>query len=153
MDKYDGKVGVVNHIRSDGLLDISFGDRLDYTYLPAWVDKVDEVKEVDPYLKDQHEPGAKLDAGKNRLGLVLLGFPRALQAVSEVGTYGAKKYTEGGWEKVPNGQQRYTDALLRHLLKEATGEELDPETEFLHAAHTAWNALARLELILRGKIN
>lgn len=105
--------------------------------------------ESDPLGKSANEPGAKLDAGKNRLGLVLLDFSRALQAVGEVGTYGANKYSDSGWISVPNGEARYTDALLRHLMKEAAGEECDEDTGLRHAAHAAWNALARLDLMLR----
>lgn len=105
--------------------------------------------EFEPQSKNQHEPGAKLDAGKNRLGLVLFGFARALQEVGKVGTYGANKYTDNGWTEVPDGERRYTDAMLRHLLREASGEERDPDTGLHHAAHSAWNALARLDLALR----
>jgi hypothetical protein len=105
--------------------------------------------ETDPHGKEAHQAGAKLDHGKNRLGLVLGGFPRALQAVGEVGTMGASKYTDSGWKQVVNGEQRYTDALLRHLMKEFTGEINDKESQLKHAAHLAWNALARLELILK----
>ena len=105
--------------------------------------------EKDPTGKDPHEAGAKLDANKNRMGLVLLGFSRALAAVSAVGTYGANKYTDNGWMSVPNGVNRYTDALLRHILSEASGELTDKDTGLLHAAHTAWNALARLDLMIR----
>ena len=102
--------------------------------------------EKDPFGFDQHEPGAKLDAGKPMAGL-LLDMGRALKAVAEVGTFGAAKYTRGGWLQVPNGQQRYTDALLRHLLDEATSNT-DKDSGLRHAAHAAWNALARLELEL-----
>ncbi|WP_374492785.1 dATP/dGTP diphosphohydrolase domain-containing protein [Brachymonas sp.] len=104
--------------------------------------------ETDPHGRNPHQPGAKLDAGKNRLGLVMQGFPRALQAVGHVATYGAEKYTPDGWKSVPNGIERYTDAMYRHLLAEATGELQDQDTRLLHAAHAAWNALARLELLL-----
>jgi len=107
--------------------------------------------EADPNGKSANEAGAKLDAGKNRLGLVLFGFSRALQAVGEVGTYGANKYTDNGWMEVPNGEQRYSDAMLRHLLKEASGEMRDKDTGLHHAAHAAWNALARLDLMLRAQ--
>ena len=105
--------------------------------------------EKDPLGKDAHESGAKLDANKNRMGLVLLGFSRALAAVSAVGTYGANKYTDNGWVSVPNGVNRYTDAMLRHMLSEASGELTDKDTDLLHAAHAAWNALARLDLMIR----
>lgn len=107
--------------------------------------------EHDPSGKAPSTPGAKLDAGKNRLWLVLGAFTHALQQVGRVGTFGAGKYTDDGWLSVANGEQRYTDALLRHLLREAEGEAKDPDSELLHASHAAWNALARLELMLRKK--
>jgi hypothetical protein len=37
-------------------------------------------------------------------------------------------------------------------MKEWMGEERDPELLVLHAAQDAWNALARLELMLRQKV-
>jgi hypothetical protein len=95
---------------------------------------------------DAHTPGAKLDAGKNRLGLVLGSFAKALWAVGEVGTYGANKYTEDGWKQVPDGETRYTDALYRHLLAEAGGEVLDTESGLPHLYHACWNILAILEI-------
>lgn len=101
---------------------------------------------TDPNGIPQHAPGAKLDAGKVRLGLVLGHFSKALWAVGEVGTYGAKKYTDAGWRVVPDGVQRYEDAMLRHFLKLQQGEENDPESGMSHRAHMAWNALAVLEL-------
>lgn len=107
--------------------------------------------EKDPTGRSAHEPGAKLDAGKNRLGLVLGGFARALREVGWVGTYGANKYTPDGWIEVPNGVERYTDALHRHLLEEKAGAACDIDTGLLHAAHAAWNALARLDLMIRER--
>lgn len=107
------------------------------------------MSEVDPNGKAANESGSKLDAGKNRLSLVLFGFSRALKAVGEVGTYGANKYTDNGWMEVPDGERRYSDAMLRHLLQEASGERCDQDTGLLHAAHAAWNALARLDLMIR----
>ena len=91
----------------------------------------------------------KHDSGKIRPSLVILSMSRALQAVSEVGTFGAEKYTDDGWREVPDGVRRYTDAMLRHQLAEASGEVNDPESGLPHAAHIAWNALARLDLMLR----
>jgi hypothetical protein len=105
--------------------------------------------EQDPTGLNPHTPGAKLDAGKTRLGLVLGGFARALEQVGRVGTMGAQKYTDEGWVSVPGGIDRYTDAMYRHLLKESMGVHFDPSTDLLHAAHTAWNALARLDLMIR----
>jgi hypothetical protein len=106
------------------------------------------MSDHDPTGRDQHEPGAKLDALKPRPALVMGGFSRALMAVSHVGTYGAIKYTPNGWRSVPNGVERYSEAMLRHWLAESQGVECDGESQMLHAAHLAWNALARLELML-----
>lgn len=100
---------------------------------------------------DQHAPGAKLDNGKPRHGLVLGAFSNALTEVAKVGTFGANKYIDNGWLSVPNGLARYTDAMLRHHFAEAGGEELDEDSGLRHAAHRAWNALAVLELVLREK--
>lgn len=103
--------------------------------------------EKDPKGLDQHEYGAKLDARKPDASLLLM-FGYALRAVSEVGTFGASKYARGGWQGVDDGELRYTAALMRHLLDEHY-EVLDSDSGLLHAAHAAWNALARLELIIR----
>ena len=105
--------------------------------------------ETDPNGKGLNEPGAKADAGKVRPALVLGGFARALLSVSQIGTDGAKKYTDLGWATVPDGINRYEEAMLRHWLKEKSGEEYDADSGSLHSAHFLWNALARLELILR----
>ncbi|MEY8688401.1 MAG: dATP/dGTP diphosphohydrolase domain-containing protein [Leptothrix sp. (in: b-proteobacteria)] len=108
------------------------------------------MTEKDPSGLDPHTPGAKLDAGKQRPGLVLGAFAHALQAVTAVGTYGAKKYSPNGWLHVDSGLERYTDAMLRHQLAELGGEKYDPDTGIAHAAHAAWNSLARLELMMRA---
>lgn len=107
------------------------------------------MNETDPTGKGAHEPGAKLDAGKLRPSLVLGGFAHALKAVVKVGTDGANKYTDNGWREVPNGFARYSDAKVRHALAWACGEQRDKDTQSLHLAHEAWNALARLELYLQ----
>lgn len=100
---------------------------------------------------DLRVPGAKDDKAKPMAG-VLLDFSRALQTVVDVGTYGAKKYTRTGWATVPEGSQRYTDAMMRHLLAmDVDPDGLDKETGLPHLAHVAWNALAVLELQARRK--
>lgn len=106
--------------------------------------------ESDPNGKNPHEPGAKLDSGKAPVFRGLLDyFPCACEAVAEVSAFGANKYAWKGWETVPDGVSRYSDAMVRHVTKEAKGEVLDDDSGLSHAAHCAWNALARLELMLR----
>lgn len=108
------------------------------------------MSEQDPHGLNPHQAGAKLDAGKAPVVRGAIGyFPRALTEVAMVSKFGADKYTWGGWESVPDGVQRYTDALGRHLLAEASEGPTDAATGLSHAAQVAWNALARLELMLR----
>lgn len=103
----------------------------------------------DPNGKNPHEPGAKLDAGKSPIFQGLMDyFPRACLAVAEVSEAGAKKYAWKGWETVPDGYNRYSNAMVRHIVNETIEGKYDPEG-FLHAAQVAWNAMARLELQLK----
>jgi len=95
-------------------------------------------------------PGVKYDEGKPKAGLVLGDFSRALMEVSKVGTFGAEKYSEHGWLEVISAEKRYNNALMRHWLKMSSGLEMDEESNLPHMAHMAWNALAILELYLRG---
>lgn len=115
--------------------------------VPHPFDKIDK----DPYGKPAQEKGAKLDAGKVAVYRGLFDyFPRACLAVANVSTVGARKYSWKGWEGVPDGINRYGDALARHLLAEGIEGSTDAETGLLHAAQVAWNAMARLELMLRN---
>lgn len=91
----------------------------------------------------------KHDQGKPRPSLVIDLMPRAIFGVSQVATFGAQKYTDDNFLTVEAG--RYRDAQLRHELKKAQGEEIDPESGFPHDFHIAWNILARLEVELREK--
>lgn len=106
--------------------------------------------ETDPNGKNQHELGAKLDKGKPCVFQGCLSyFPRAMESVAALSTFGANKYAWKGWESVPDGYNRYSDALVRHLIKEGKGEVLDDDSGLRHATAVAWNALARLELLLK----
>lgn len=109
------------------------------------------MDERDPKGLARGAPGAKMDDGKPPVVRGLLKyFPLAVIAIAEVSEKGAKKYSWNGWEHVDNGVERYTDAMGRHLLYECFGAT-DTDTGCLHAAQVAWNAMARLELILRDK--
>lgn len=110
------------------------------------------LADLDDLHRGLHLPGAKDDGSKLPVrSLVLEYFPRALLAVAAISAYGANKYTAGGWKTVENGVTRYGDAGARHMLNAIIEGEDDPETGELHAAHEAWNALARLELIIKER--
>lgn len=111
-----------------------------------------EITETDPNGLSLNSPGAKADAGKNRVWLFMSGFSNALEEVSKVTTIGANKYTPNGWVDVPNGIARYMDAFGRHMLKLGAGNVMDDDvngTGCYHKAQMIWNLLASLELELR----
>ena len=107
-------------------------------------------RESDPSGRGPHQPGAKVDAGKVRMHLITGGMSRAIVEVAKVATFGAAKYTDGGWVEVPDGFRRYEDAQQRHAAYRHQGEVLDPDSRLPHLAHEAWNALAKLDLYLRA---
>ena len=105
--------------------------------------------EADPNGLAPSAPGAKLDAGKPRASL-LKQFGLALLEVAKVATGGAAKYSAGGWQFVEDGIERYDNAKWRHALTEHY-QPIDPDFGLLHAAHEAWDALAKLELMCRER--
>lgn len=94
--------------------------------------------------------GMKYDGGKPRMDLLLSGCPNALEQVSQILTFGAQKYAAHSWQTVPQGEDRYLAALLRHLTAHGKGEVNDPESGMSHLAHAACNALFILELEARN---
>lgn len=91
--------------------------------------------------------GMKHDGGKFRWYMLMKGCAMALHGVMQVLEFGAKKYAPESWKQVENGEQRYKDALYRHLHQIETGELFDSESGELHAFHAATNALFYAELV------
>ena len=81
--------------------------------------------------------GPKYDEGKLQYSLIP---PIATKALAEVLTFGAKKYLPNSWQKVPDAERRYLDALMRHLDAYRSGEEFDPESNLSHLSHLLCNA-------------
>ena len=93
--------------------------------------------------------GKKYDSGKSMVGTLCRVFPRALLGIGTCITFGTKKYPNPkNWSLVEDGLNRYTDSLMRHLLKMFAGQEVDPETKLPHIFHVCWNALAIAEFYL-----
>ncbi len=109
--------------------------------------------ESDPHGIASGEPGAKLDAGKAPIMQgVIQYFPRALREIALLSLYGAEKYAWKGWEEVLDGINRYGNAMGRHMLDAATDGMYDDGpggSGALHDTAIAWNALAKLEMVLR----
>lgn len=83
-----------------------------------------------------NEKGVKDDSGKLMMSLMP---QEALIGLAEVLTFGANKYVPNGWKTVPNGKQRYEDALLRHYCAYKSGEQNDPESGLSHLKHMLTN--------------
>jgi hypothetical protein len=81
----------------------------------------------------------KDDAGKPRVSLV---EPEFILGVAEILTFGAKKYGKNNWqEATEDDQERYKDAMMRHMLAYISGECLDPESGLPHLYHVSCNAM------------
>ena len=94
------------------------------------------------------------DKKPNPMRDVFQEFPLAMLEVSKVTAFGAGKHAPRGWQTFdPDYGFAYcTSKLGRHLL----GEELDgpvnhADGELLHAGQVAWNALGRLEFLIRKR--
>lgn len=98
--------------------------------------------------KEDLPQGTKLDQGKLKPTLLLDDMPLAINEILKVLQFGAEKYSEGNWLKVPNGIGRYRNAADRHRL---AIDELDDESGMMHLAHEATSVLMLLELKLREK--
>lgn len=91
----------------------------------------------------------KADQGKVKLELLTMHLGRSLTEVAKISMYGEKKYGRTDSWSQGRDPDRYTGALLRHLFAEGMGEEIDQESGIPHAAAVAWNALVRLDLMIR----
>lgn len=89
--------------------------------------------------------GEKEDDGKaelSRLGML----SRALAGVAGVQAFGAIKYpSPDNWKHVPNGNKRYRDAAMRHVLADLSGERFDADSGQTHLAHAITNLAFALE--------
>ena len=80
--------------------------------------------------------GMKFDTGKLMYSLIPV---ETTQALAEVLSFGASKYAPDNWKLVENGEQRYLDALYRHLQAYRSGESHDPESGLHHLSHALTN--------------
>ena len=101
--------------------------------------------EIPPTLPSSKIPplnaGRKDDEGKLRVELIPWS---ALDPIVRVLMHGAKHYGDENWRLVregPNGRTRYLAACIRHVMKHARGEYLDPDSGEPHIAHAAASIL------------
>lgn len=98
--------------------------------------------------------GIKYDDDKLKYSLIP---SYALEAVAKNLTAGLKKYPHrDNWQLVNNAEERYLDALMRHLEQHRRGEifdtdNIDPTTTHLSAV--AVNCMFLLEFLLNPNLN
>lgn len=117
--------------------------------------KLKEVPTVKPPIEapvDQ-KLGTKYDDEKIQYTLIP---PYALQEVARNLTVGLRKYKErDNWKKVEGAEQRYMDALYRHIEAVRRGEIYDNESgaeNMPHMAAVVANAMFLLEFMLDPKL-
>lgn len=133
-------------------------DTEDYDLMAQSIRDSLAVPELDhpPVFTSDSKAGLKFDDGAAPVFQGLFDyFPRACSEVSILSGLGAVKYEWKGWESVADAQNRYRNALGRHLLKRGIEGEFDSDwwknysKEVRHDTAVAWNALAVLEMRLR----
>lgn len=92
-----------------------------------------------------NKAGVKYDGDKPRWGLLPY---REVQDVVDVLTFGSKKYSDDNWKNVENADERYFDAMLRHITQYRFAKErdmgsliYDSESKKHHLAHAICCAL------------
>ena len=83
----------------------------------------------------------KYDQEKLRMDLIPAS---SFIALAEVLTYGAKKYGANSWQGLPDFENRYYGALLRHLIAWREGELNDAESGLPHL----WHAIANIAFLI-----
>jgi hypothetical protein len=105
----------------------------------------------EPALILSNDQTQKADAGKSDPMMLEEDLALALEAVNRVLDYGKAKYgARGGWKKVDI--ERYRSAQARHRRSVMQDGLLgkDDESDLLHLAHEACNALFILQSVLHG---
>lgn len=93
--------------------------------------------------------GKKFDQDKVRYDLLPID---ALEEISKVLTFGAKKYSDRNWEKGMDYSRLYRGAL-GHIWYWWRKNDLDPETGLSHLAHAGCCVLFLLSYMLRKTPN
>lgn len=102
---------------------------------------------------DEQKAGTKYDQDKLQYSLIP---SYALEQVAMNLTVGLKKYKErDNWKKVEGAEQRYLDALYRHLEAHRRGELYDVDSsvpDMYHLSAVIVNAMFLLEFMLDPKL-
>lgn len=99
--------------------------------------------------EDKDKRALRFNKGKPELFYVLT-FPKALEGVAKVATFGASKYSAFNYLHGAPASESINSAM-RHLLYWFNGENFDNESSLHHLEHFAWNALRFVDEMLGDK--
>lgn len=88
-------------------------------------------------LKEHNEKALRYNQGKLKWSLI---HYKSLEPMIRVLEYGAKKYEPWNWQKGLN-KKEILESMMRHLIALMDGQEVDPESQQLHAAHVMCNSM------------
>jgi hypothetical protein len=97
-----------------------------------------ECSQTDNQKDDIQGEGMKFDTGKLRYSLIPTIATKALAVTL---TEALSKYIPNSWKTVPNAEERYMDALMRHLEAHRSGEIFDNDSGRPHLWHVLTNAV------------
>lgn len=103
--------------------------------------------EADMFFTLDTNPKNVYDVQFDDLRSVLNSVHGLVKQIADVGEFGARKYTVGGFMHVEKGSLRYLDAAARHYLAFLCKEDNDEESGMCHLWHARWNIAAAARLI------
>lgn len=90
------------------------------------------------YMPELDNGGIKHDNGKTQYHLLEWSF---IEQMAKILTFGAGKYGAENWKEVANGEDRYFDALHRHIIGMRSDNPIDEETGIPHSVHAGVNLM------------
>ncbi len=101
---------------------------------PTMDSKIPNSEYITGISVDYNDPtlGRKFDSDKTDYSLVPL---KSLKEVTDILTFGARKYAPENWRYVEDRGNRYWSAAMRHMISWKEGDKLDDETGKNHLAH------------------
>jgi hypothetical protein len=85
--------------------------------------------------------GKKDDSGKLKYHLIPW---QVLEGLASVLTFGAKKYAPDNWKILVDPEERYEDAMWRHIMEYKKGNRLDKDSKMPHL----WHAITNLAFLI-----
>lgn len=111
------------------------------------------ISDVQTYEANRARSTNPKDAvGRSKIGFFAIVPLTALVALAKVMTLGAAKYGALNFRQANVAKTVYLDGILRHAMKLAEGEEIDPESGETHWAHIMAGAAIGHDAAVNGML-